>query len=197
MTRQGGPGLGRAGHPGVLKGSPGLRPCLALPPPPLLAMAESAKLQLFVKVPLGWEGSPQDECALGGSAFWARQWVSKAASVPSPWRGAQAALRRLRKEGPGLGEGPVSCPQGCGGADSQLWLRDPAQPSWRKSPLVGRCPSGSWWPGPKWSLRSVQQERGAGPGDRLMLTSLPRSVGPRAGAAKPRLPPHCRAWDSE
>lgn len=59
----------------------------------------------------------------------------------------------------------MSCPQGRGGADSQPWLRDPAQPSWRKSRSVGRCQSDSRQPRPKWSLRSVQQQRGAGPGD--------------------------------
>ena len=93
VTRQGCPGLGRAGRPGVLKVSPGPHPCLASPPP-LLAMAESAKLQLFVKVPLGWEGSPQDECALGGTLLsGAGSGSPKAHLCPLPGRGLRQPYR--------------------------------------------------------------------------------------------------------
>lgn len=112
----------------ALKGSPGSHPCLtASHRAALLTMAETAKLQLFVKVPQGgWAGSPGEEHAQWGLAFWGRRWAPEAACALDAgclWR-----LRKGARTGRGPGELP---PRPCerkpgdeapqwGGADQQL-----------------------------------------------------------------------------
>lgn len=70
MTPLGGPGLRRAGRSENVKEGSRARPGPAAAAP---TMAETGKLQLFVKVPscLGW-GAVPGRSALWGSTFWGR-----------------------------------------------------------------------------------------------------------------------------
>ena len=181
-----GPGPGRAGHPGSLKGLSRSPPCLGhhSSSPWQRRLSSSCLLRCRWAGREVWGGV----CCAGlrgslGRAVGLQGSICVLSSVVGSGSPAEAEQRGSR-----TGEGPSELSPRAWGADSQPWLLDPAQPSWGKSPSVGTRQAGSWRPRPTWSLRSVRQV-GAGPGSPMDSHIAAQIWGPCAGLRGPGLLP--------